>query len=144
MCIRDRYMGIIQDSTMQTNDLETQDNIPRSSVAGNYLKYAKIMYSPKQTQFKKLSLASSQRKLQLEDKLNQNMTYTNDAQKGKKPDFVLDCCSLTAEKLPEYNGYKDKFLSPHFQRVGINYYSCLLYTSPSPRDLSTSRMPSSA
>ena len=24
------------------------------------------------------------------------------------------------------------------------YYACLLYTSPSPRDLSTSRMPSSA
>ena len=27
---------------------------------------------------------------------------------------------------------------------GVVYYSCLLYTSPSPRDLSTSRMPSSA
>ena len=27
--------------------------------------------------------------------------------------------------------------------VGV-FYSCLLYTSPSPRDLSTSRMPSSA
>ena len=26
----------------------------------------------------------------------------------------------------------------------LGYYSCLLYTSPSPRDLSTSRMPSSA
>ena len=26
----------------------------------------------------------------------------------------------------------------------INSYNCLLYTSPSPRDLSTSRMPSSA
>ena len=26
----------------------------------------------------------------------------------------------------------------------VDYYSCLLYTSPSPRDLSTSRMPSSA
>ena len=25
-----------------------------------------------------------------------------------------------------------------------DYYACLLYTSPSPRDLSTSRMPSSA
>ena len=25
-----------------------------------------------------------------------------------------------------------------------HYFSCLLYTSPSPRDLSTSRMPSSA
>ena len=29
-------------------------------------------------------------------------------------------------------------------RFVVNYYSCLLYTSPSPRDLSTSRMPSSA
>ena len=28
--------------------------------------------------------------------------------------------------------------------VGAGYYACLLYTSPSPRDLSTSRMPSSA
>ena len=26
----------------------------------------------------------------------------------------------------------------------VLYYNCLLYTSPSPRDLSTSRMPSSA
>ena len=28
--------------------------------------------------------------------------------------------------------------------VHVDVYSCLLYTSPSPRDLSTSRMPSSA
>ena len=28
--------------------------------------------------------------------------------------------------------------------VGVRYKGCLLYTSPSPRDLSTSRMPSSA
>ena len=28
--------------------------------------------------------------------------------------------------------------------IGIAYETCLLYTSPSPRDLSTSRMPSSA
>ena len=36
----------------------------------------------------------------------------------------------------------------HTGTTGIDlagtYYSCLLYTSPSPRDLSTSRMPSSA
>ena len=31
----------------------------------------------------------------------------------------------------------------HYLRL-INYSLCLLYTSPSPRDLSTSRMPSSA
>ena len=29
-------------------------------------------------------------------------------------------------------------------QFGVGFYSCLLYTSPSPRDLSTSRMPSSA
>ena len=28
--------------------------------------------------------------------------------------------------------------------AGVRYKACLLYTSPSPRDLSTSRMPSSA
>ena len=28
--------------------------------------------------------------------------------------------------------------------INSNRYTCLLYTSPSPRDLSTSRMPSSA
>ena len=31
-----------------------------------------------------------------------------------------------------------------FPAIFINDYGCLLYTSPSPRDLSTSRMPSSA
>ena len=30
------------------------------------------------------------------------------------------------------------------EKAGMPYLSCLLYTSPSPRDLSTSRMPSSA
>ena len=38
--------------------------------------------------------------------------------------------------------------SPHTLRYGAGEnlygYDCLLYTSPSPRDLSTSRMPSSA
>ena len=31
-----------------------------------------------------------------------------------------------------------------FGAVGVLFMLCLLYTSPSPRDLSTSRMPSSA
>jgi len=31
-----------------------------------------------------------------------------------------------------------------YGRVIVDNYPCLLYTSPSPRDLSTSRMPSSA
>ena len=35
---------------------------------------------------------------------------------------------------------KSDFIANHY----LNQYTCLLYTSPSPRDLSTSRMPSSA
>ena len=30
------------------------------------------------------------------------------------------------------------------KQLGVDYYVCLLYTSPSPRDISGSRMPSSA
>ena len=42
------------------------------------------------------------------------------------------------------NGQKSewKFCQSNFNKEMMN--SCLLYTSPSPRDLSTSRMPSSA
>ena len=35
-------------------------------------------------------------------------------------------------------------LVPRMEQGGRLFYICLLYTSPSPRDLSTSRMPSSA
>eukprot|EP00831_Metopus_contortus_P015805 TRINITY_DN16570_c0_g1_i2.p1 TRINITY_DN16570_c0_g1~~TRINITY_DN16570_c0_g1_i2.p1 ORF type:complete len:305 (+),score=25.49 TRINITY_DN16570_c0_g1_i2:144-1058(+) len=38
----------------------------------------------------------------------------------------------------------DKVVLPLLQHIGAPCESCLLYTSPSPRDLSTSRMPSSA
>ena len=46
------------------------------------------------------------------------------------------------------NGTRHQYLEP-FEYNGELYYpggeyTCLLYTSPSPRDLSTSRMPSSA
>ena len=44
----------------------------------------------------------------------------------------LDTCTEFCERLA--NGFFTL----------IPYYYCLLYTSPSPRDLSTSRMPSSA
>ena len=47
-------------------------------------------------------------------------------------------------------GQADLFISIHADSTsnkharGASVYTCLLYTSPSPRDLSTSRMPSSA
>ena len=39
---------------------------------------------------------------------------------------------------------KKIYQSCHILHKQGKYYICLLYTSPSPRDLSTSRMPSSA
>ena len=39
-------------------------------------------------------------------------------------------------------GFDRRFLAPELAEAIAN--ACLLYTSPSPRDLSTSRMPSSA
>ena len=51
-----------------------------------------------------------------------------------------DLGAVVLEKEPEVKE------PPSYQVVLINddYTPCLLYTSPSPRDLSTSRMPSSA
>ena len=47
---------------------------------------------------------------------------------------------------PELSGLENQtaiLISGFLKNIGWNV-SCLLYTSPSPRDLSTSRMPSSA
>ena len=44
-----------------------------------------------------------------------------------------------------HNRYWNGWANPYFeQKEWDKFINCLLYTSPSPRDLSTSRMPSSA
>ena len=44
-----------------------------------------------------------------------------------------------------FTGYADIEIDAETEEEAIALYNnCLLYTSPSPRDLSTSRMPSSA
>ena len=48
--------------------------------------------------------------------------------------------SLSSYKIANYSSYLFAFQ----QFFHSSYRACLLYTSPSPRDLSTSRMPSSA
>ena len=57
---------------------------------------------------------------------------------------LVTITSKAAEKIQEFMAEeegKPQFLRIYVQGGGC---SCLLYTSPSPRDLSTSRMPSSA
>ena len=58
-------------------------------------------------------------------------------------------CKLTFTKTRRWCGY-DRDTNHYHDRASFysnqmaRYHICLLYTSPSPRDLSTSRMPSSA
>ena len=60
-----------------------------------------------------------------------------------------DLNKFEVEDLDRVNGINNSYanlrLFGHTENdVIVTLYSCLLYTSPSPRDLSTSRMPSSA
>ena len=73
--------------------------------------------------------------------------FTREIDKESFNDLYIDAL------LEELDGNKNLFLSyeiKSFKRKSSNYkknrenFDCLLYTSPSPRDLSTSRMPSSA
>ena len=49
-----------------------------------------------------------------------------------------------AEQKAKLIGFKRLANRLVIKNLGFNFNTCLLYTSPSPRDLSTSRMPSSA
>ena len=54
------------------------------------------------------------------------------------------CHTDRSGQIDESNWYSDAN-TVHYQMFDtVPQYVCLLYTSPSPRDLSTSRMPSSA
>ena len=46
--------------------------------------------------------------------------------------------------LPMEDQWVGRLIEREFKKLDIDVFTCLLYTSPSPRDLSTSRMPSSA
>ena len=65
--------------------------------------------------------------------------------------FVIGALVALSPFIASLGGYVTEGLLPKslvlsFAIVlsGLLFYTCLLYTSPSPRDLSTSRMPSSA
>ena len=61
---------------------------------------------------------------------------------GEKTEISKDYTPAVTVQIPLYN---EKFVVERIiDRICQLDYPCLLYTSPSPRDLSTSRMPSSA
>jgi len=56
--------------------------------------------------------------------------------------WVRDARQRTLEVVADLSD--EQLLGPQLRIVNPLLWDCLLYTSPSPRDLSTSRMPSSA
>ena len=56
--------------------------------------------------------------------------------------FGIECLSRGAKFVTFVENYEG--ILPTLKKNLTNLKTCLLYTSPSPRDLSTSRMPSSA
>ena len=74
-----------------------------------------------------------------------NLTQNQLSQRvGKKRSTVANYMRLLKLDPIIQTGIRDGFLTMGHGRALINIDDCLLYTSPSPRDLSTSRMPSSA
>ena len=73
-----------------------------------------------------------------EEKLKKNFDVT----------LNLDDEPISNEKLIELANEFDGFISTGFDKIGKEFFEdlngCLLYTSPSPRDATLSRMPSSA
>ena len=57
-------------------------------------------------------------------------------------DFGKTTSDIAAERTDRLGNLK--YVVDQVNTVNDDIYACLLYTSPSPRDLSTSRMPSSA
>ena len=55
---------------------------------------------------------------------------------------IIDCVGIEGFGVSRLEQQADGSYAKILREVGL--YTCLLYTSPSPRDLSTSRMPSSA
>ena len=85
-------------------------------------------------------------------RLNKNLGFTGGNNVGfnardKESKYVV---LLNNDAIPLQNSltlmveYAEQFNVDSLNGVILKYDSCLLYTSPSPRDLSTSRMPSSA
>ena len=71
-------------------------------------------------------------------------TYLPDLVEVQRASFKWFLEKGLIEELQNFSPISDYTGKLELHFIGEEYRFCLLYTSPSPRDLSTSRMPSSA
>ena len=78
------------------------------------------------------------RNLSSKDEQKENLKFHLDASKKYKKPIIIHCRDSFEDIHSLISQYHGEF------PIILHSWTCLLYTSPSPRDLSTSRMPSSA
>eukprot|EP00831_Metopus_contortus_P013890 TRINITY_DN15683_c0_g1_i1.p1 TRINITY_DN15683_c0_g1~~TRINITY_DN15683_c0_g1_i1.p1 ORF type:complete len:116 (-),score=16.58 TRINITY_DN15683_c0_g1_i1:69-416(-) len=115
MCIRDRYMGYLYDQ-IQEEDFMKKKILIVGGVAGG---------------------ASAATRLRRNSEEDQIIMFE------KGPHVSFSNCALPYH-LSGVIESPDKLVLMNPKKFIAQFNICLLYTSPSPRDLSTSRMPSSA
>ena len=106
---------------------------------------------------KRLSGMEAQSDLALDEKQNILQQFSNFMKAAEYKNIevpIMDNTELFLRKsdgqlAPQMYSFRDPIgqqvsLRPEITTQVMHHYLCLLYTSPSPRDLSTSRMPSSA
>ena len=74
------------------------------------------------------------------NKTEESVKEVADAQKEEGKEYIKD----KVEDFESSEGFIQVYQDPETSSLYFKIKDCLLYTSPSPRDLSTSRMPSSA
>ena len=134
MCIRDRAeIASTTNENILTEKLleEVEDDATRFTILNNFLDgFRGTVF--RQTQFAEFEHAIHQ--------ADQNgEVLTSDFLNKLYADLNQEYYGLSKEDNPEIQYEWARI--PHFY---YNYYVCLLYTSPSPRDKRQSRMPSSA
>ena len=71
--------------------------------------------------------------------------YNNIASADIQETLIKAAADLISEDTPNYQYVAGRLINYHLRKQVYNLYqTCLLYTSPSPRDRQKSRMPSSA
>ena len=76
--------------------------------------------------------------------LGGNDTYILVSQKNSASVSIIDTEGSNVIQLPEWSKIKSIVVAKSALKITCDNMTCLLYTSPSPRDRTRSRMPSSA
>ena len=108
---------------------------------GNTHAFAQIGATQENTKYGSSLYFKTRPSTNTDDPLEERMRIGSDGKVTIKGDLQVDGENITATGDVTVGNAKGLKLS---DADGSNYMACLLYTSPSPRDLSTSRMPSSA